>query len=160
MKKGKTNAMRILDKAKVAYEMMSYQADDGKIDGLSVAAKIGKNVDMVYKTLVSQGSSKTYYVFVIPVEAELDLKKAAKAVDEKKIEMIPVKDITKITGYVRGGCSPIGMKKSFSTIIDQQAELLHTIIVSSGMIGMQMELKVDTLLSITKGRLAELVKSQ
>ena len=159
MKKGKTNAMRILDQAKIEYDMMSYQASDGKIDGLAVAEKIGKNVEMVYKTLVSQGSSKAYYVFVIPVFAELDLKKAAKAVDEKKIEMIPVKDMTKVTGYVRGGCSPIGMKKSFSTTIDQQAHFLDTVIVSSGMIGIQIELTVESLLQITKGKLADLVKT-
>ncbi|WP_332692845.1 Cys-tRNA(Pro) deacylase [Halalkalibacter lacteus] len=149
MKKGKTNAMRILDKEKRKYEMLSYKADDGKIDGVSVANKIGKDVASVYKTLVSQGSSKAYYVFVIPVKAELDLKKAAKAAGEKKMEMIPVKDITKITGYVRGGCSPIGMKKSFSTFLDQSASLLDTIIVSGGMIGMQMELKVEDLVGVT-----------
>ncbi|PTY81508.1 YbaK/EbsC family protein, partial [Heyndrickxia sporothermodurans] len=107
MKKGKTNAMRILDKEKITYKMMTYTTDDGKIDGVSVAEKIGREDGVVYKTLISQGSSKAYYVFIIPVDAELDLKKAAKAAEEKKIEMIPVKDIIKVSGYVRGGCSPI-----------------------------------------------------
>ncbi|NRR20343.1 YbaK/EbsC family protein, partial [Brevibacillus sp. MS2.2] len=96
MKQGKTNAMRILDKEKIAYTMLTYATDDGKIDGIAVAQKIGREESVVYKTLISQGTSKSYYVFVIPVEAELDLKKAAKAVGEKKIEMIPVKEITKV----------------------------------------------------------------
>lgn len=158
MKKGKTNAMRILDKEKVEYNIMTYLSEDGKIDGVSVANKIGKDVKTVYKTLVAQSVSKTYYVFIIPVEDELDLKKAAKAAGEKKIEMIPVKDITKVTGYVRGGCSPIGMKKSFPTLLDQQAESLATIIVSGGMIGMQIELDVHSLLAITQATLADISK--
>ncbi|WP_227935295.1 Cys-tRNA(Pro) deacylase [Alkalihalobacillus deserti] len=158
MKKGKTNAMRILEKEKVEYEMLSYRAEDGKIDGISVAKKIDKEVAIVFKTLVAQGSSKAYFVFVVPVEAELDLKKAAKAVGEKKIEMIPVKDITKVSGYVRGGCSPIGMKKLFPTYIDQTAEQLETIIVSGGLIGMQIELKVADLIMITNAQFANLLK--
>jgi Cys-tRNA(Pro)/Cys-tRNA(Cys) deacylase len=115
---------------------------------------------MVYKTLVTQGASKQYYVFVIPVEAELDLKKAAKAAGEKKVEMIAVKDLLKVTGYVRGGCSPIGMKKLYPTFIDQVAEELETIIVSGGKIGFQIEMRVGDLLRITKGRLADLTKSK
>ncbi|TWI54464.1 Cys-tRNA(Pro) deacylase [Halalkalibacter nanhaiisediminis] len=158
MKKAKTNAMRILDKEKIDYKMMTYTSDDGKIDGVSVANKIGKGIEMVYKTLISKGTSKAYYVFVIPVEAELDVKKAAKAAGEKKIEMIPVKDITKVSGYVRGGCSPVGMKKLFSTFIDERAQTLETIIVSGGAIGVQIELKVDNLAEITKGQFADLAK--
>jgi len=150
MKTGKTNAMRILDKEKITYAMLTYSADDGKIDGVSVAEKIGRESGVVYKTLVVQGASKGYYVFVIPVEAELDLKKAAKAVSEKKIEMIPVKDITKVTGYIRGGCSPIGMKKPFPTIIDQHAQALDTMIVSGGQIGVQIEIQPEALLKATK----------
>ncbi|MFF0826566.1 Cys-tRNA(Pro) deacylase [Brevibacillus sp. NPDC003359] len=155
MKQGKTNAMRILDKEKIAYTMLTYATDDGKIDGIAVAQKIGREQNVVYKTLVSQGTSKSYYVFVIPVEAELDLKKAAKAVGEKKIEMIPVKEITKVSGYIRGGCSPVGMKKLFPTVIDQKAEALDTIIVSGGNIGVQIELTPDNLLRATKGTLAD-----
>ncbi|RAT94535.1 Cys-tRNA(Pro) deacylase [Brevibacillus sp. Leaf182] len=155
MKQGKTNAMRILDKEKIAYTMLTYATDDGKIDGIAVAQKIGREESVVYKTLISQGTSKSYYVFVIPVEAELDLKKAAKAVGEKKIEMIPVKEITKVSGYIRGGCSPIGMKKLFPTVIDQQAQSLETIIVSGGNIGVQIEMAVEGLLQATKGSLAD-----
>lgn len=155
MKQGKTNAMRILDKEKIAYTMLTYATDDGKIDGIAVAQKIGREESVVYKTLISQGTSKSYYVFVIPVEAELDLKKAAKAVGEKKIEMIPVKEITKVSGYIRGGCSPIGMKKLFPTVIDQQAQSLETIIVSGGNIGVQIEMAVEGLLQATKGFLAD-----
>ncbi|MDC0759614.1 Cys-tRNA(Pro) deacylase [Brevibacillus sp. AG] len=155
MKQGKTNAMRILDKEKIAYTMLTYATDDGKIDGIAVAQKIGREKNVVYKTLISQGSSKSYYVFVIPVEAELDLKEAAKAVGEKKIEMIPVKEITKVSGYIRGGCSPVGMKKLFPTVIDQRAQSLETIIVSGGNIGVQIEMAVEGLLQATKGSLAD-----
>lgn len=155
MKQAKTNAMRILDKEKIDYTMLTYRTDDGKIDGVSVAQKIGREAGVVYKTLVSQGTSRAYYVFVIPVEAELDLKKAAKVVGEKKIEMIAVKDITAVTGYVRGGCSPVGMKKLFPTVIDSRAEQMERIIVSGGNIGVQIELAVDGLLKATKGRLAD-----
>ncbi|MDM5189050.1 Cys-tRNA(Pro) deacylase [Bacillus sp. DX4.1] len=158
MKKDKTNAMRILDKEKIEYSMMSYNPEDGKIDGISVAQKIGRETREVYKTLISQGSSKAYYVFVIPVEAELNLKTAAKAAGEKKVEMIPVKDITKVSGYVRGGCSPVGMKKLFPTFIDTNARSLETIIVSGGKIGVQIELKVENLIQTTKANFADLIK--
>ncbi len=160
MKKGKTNAMRILEKEKINYQMMSYQADDGKIDGVSVAEKIGREARIVFKTLISQGASKGYYVFVVPVEAELDLKKAANAVGEKKIEMIPVKDITKVSGYIRGGCSPVGMKKLFPTFVDERAQSLETIIVSGGMIGVQIELAVEDLVKVVKAEFADLVKEE
>jgi len=158
MKQGITNAMRILDREKIAYSMLYYRTDDGKIDGISVAHKIGRNAGIVYKTLISQGSTKAYYVFVIPVEAELDLKKAAKAVGEKKIEMIPVKDLLQVSGYVRGGCSPIGMKKLFPTIIDEQAKALDTIIVSGGSIGVQIETQIENLVTATKARFADVTK--
>jgi Cys-tRNA(Pro)/Cys-tRNA(Cys) deacylase len=158
MKKVKTNAMRILDKEKIEYKIMNYRADDGKIDGLSVAQKIGKEEGLVYKTLISQGSSKRYYVFVIPVEAELDLKKAAKVIGEKKVEMIPVKDITNLTGYVRGGCSPIGMKSLFPAFIDEKALSVGTIIVSGGNIGVQIETKVEDLAKAIKAQFANLSK--
>lgn len=160
MKINKTNAMRILDKEKIDYKMMSYSAEDGKIDGISVAQKIGRESGIVYKTLISQGSSKAYYVFVIPVEAELDLKKAAKVVGEKKVEMIPVKEINKVSGYIRGGCSPVGMKKIFPTFFDEAAKLLETIIVSGGSIGVQIELIVEDLVKVTKAQLVDLTKSE
>ncbi|MGC4377515.1 Cys-tRNA(Pro) deacylase [Fictibacillus sp. Mic-4] len=158
MAKGKTNAMRILDRDKIEYSMLSYDSDDGRIDGVSVAEKIGREKEQVYKTLLSQGASKEYYVFVIPVEAELDLKKAARVTGEKKLEMIPVKDITKVSGYIRGGCSPIGMKKLFPTVIHTSAQSLETIIVSGGKIGTQIELKVDDFIQVTNARLEDVIK--
>src|SRR3954468_461620 len=140
MAQSKTNAMRILDAKKVEYDMLTYDNKDGKIDGISVAEKIGKDPKIVYKTLVAQGTSKNILVFVIPVAEELDLKKAAKAAGEKNIEMLPVKDIQKWTGYIRGGCSPIGMKKEYKTFIDESAGAINSIIVSAGKIGVQIVL--------------------
>ena len=132
----KTNAMRMLDRAKIAYVLHTYSPDEG-IDGISVARKLGQPEERVYKTLVTKGKS-THFVFVIPVAAELDLKAAAKAVGEKAVEMIAVKDINKVTGYIRGGCSPVGMKKPFLTVIDETAKSLPAIFVSGGRIGLQM----------------------
>ncbi len=134
----KTNAMRMLDRAKIAYVLHTYSPDEG-IDGISVARKLGQPEERVYKTLVTKGKS-THFVFVIPVAAELDLKAAAKAVGEKAVEMIAVKDINKVTGYIRGGCSPVGMKKPFLTVIDETAKSLPAIFVSGGRIGLQMEI--------------------
>lgn len=134
----KTNAMRMLDKAGVSYTLHTYPSDGG-IDGLSIAAKMGQPVEMVYKTLVTKGKN-AYFVFVIPVAEELNLKAAAKTVGEKAVEMIAVKDINKVTGYIRGGCSPVGMKKQFQTVIDSAAEGLETFYVSGGRIGLQMQL--------------------
>ncbi|PWL82162.1 MAG: Cys-tRNA(Pro) deacylase [Clostridia bacterium] len=134
----KTNAMRMLDRAKTAYVLHTYSPDEG-IDGISVARKLGQPEERVYKTLVTKGKS-THFVFVIPVAAELDLKAAAKAVGEKAVEMIAVKDINKVTGYIRGGCSPVGMKKAFLTVIDETAKSLPAIFVSGGRIGLQMEI--------------------
>ncbi|MBG9549188.1 Cys-tRNA(Pro) deacylase [Cytobacillus firmus] len=158
MAKGKTNAMRMLDAQKVVYELITYESQDGKVDGVSVAEKIGKNPEAVYKTLVAQGGSKQIFVFIVPVTEELDLKKAAKAAGEKKVEMIPVKDIQKLTGYIRGGCSPVGMKKLYPSFIDAKSEELDLIIVSGGKIGMQMELKVDDLQKAIGAKLADLIK--
>lgn len=154
----KTNAMRILEQKNIRYNMNTYDSKDGKIDGISVAEKIGKDPATVYKTLVSQGSSGNYYVFVIPVAEELDMKKAARAADEKKVEMIMVKDIQKVTGYIRGGCSPVGMKKEYRTFIDSSAESLENIIVSGGRIGTQIELKVEEFRKAVKAELHDLIK--
>ncbi len=154
----KTNAMRILDAKKVSYEMLTYDNKDGKIDGVSVAEKVGKDPKDVYKTLVAQGASKNVYVFVIPVAEELDLKKAAKAADEKNIEMLPVKDIQKWTGYIRGGCSPIGMKKEYKTFIDESARQVNSIIVSAGKIGVQIVLDPVQLTEITKADIVPIIK--
>lgn len=148
----KTNAMRILDRAGISYNAYTYDHSDGLIDGISVAKKMGQSVEQVYKTLVAQGTSREYYVFVIPVAEELDLKRAARAVSEKAIEMIKVKDINKITGYIRGGCSPIGMKKEYKTVLDSSCKVLDTLIVSAGKIGHQIELSPNDLIGLIHGR--------
>lgn len=154
----KTNAMRILDKEKITYKIINYDVDDGVIDGISVAIKTGKMTSEVYKTLVAQGNSKEYYVFVIPVDKELDLKKAANVVKEKKIEMLQVKDLLPTTGYIRGGCSPIGMKKLFKTFFQEDMSSLETITISGGKIGTQIELAPQHLLRLAKGEKADLIK--
>ena len=159
MAQGKTNAMRMLDAKKMTYNVMTYNNDDGQIDGVSVAKKIGRDTRVVYKTLVTQGLTKSLYVFVIPVEAELDLKKAAKAAGEKKLEMLPVKDIQKWTGYIRGGCSPIGMKKLYPTFIDESAAELSSIVVSGGKIGMQIELSVADLQTVAEAVMHDVRKT-
>lgn len=159
MSQVKTNAMRILDAKKVPYEILTYDNKDGKIDGVSVAEKIGRNPKEVYKTLVAQGTSNNIYVYVIPVAAELDLKKAAKAAAEKKIEMVPVKDIQKWTGYIRGGCSPIGMKKEYQTFIDESCLQIGSIIVSAGKIGVQIVLAPAKLKELTNAEIINLIKN-
>jgi Cys-tRNA(Pro)/Cys-tRNA(Cys) deacylase len=156
-KTAKTNAMRLLDAQQIPYGMLSYEVKDGKIDGISVAGKIGKPLEAVYKTLVTQGHSGELYVFVIPVAAELDLKKAAKAAGEKKIEMVHVKDIQKYTGYIRGGCSPIGMKKHYVTFVDESAATLDEVIVSAGRIGTQIVLAPGDLLKAADANYADLI---
>ena len=153
----KTNAMRLLDKEKIQYKVHTYENKDGLIDGISVAQKIGLPLEKVYKTLVTQGHSKNYYVFIIPVAAELDLKAAARSVGDKSVEMIHVKDINKITGYIRGGCSPVGMKKEYKTVIDSSCESLDTIIVSAGKIGFQVELTPKDLLEIINGTTEKII---
>lgn len=153
----KTNAVRLLDSQKIDYSLHEYEAPDGFLDGVSVAMATGFEPERVFKTLVTQGTSREFYVCVIPVTHELDLKKAAKHFGEKKIEMIPAKDITKITGYIKGGCSPLGMKKQFRTTIDQNAEKFDKIVVSAGKVGLQMELPVADLIKMLKANLADLV---
>ncbi|HFD2050410.1 Cys-tRNA(Pro) deacylase [Clostridium perfringens] len=157
-KKLKTNAMRILDSKKVSYEMLSYESEDGKIDGISVAHKIGVDEKNVFKTLVAQGTSKELYVFVIPVAEELDLKSAAKIAGEKKVDMIPVKDILKHTGYIRGGCSPIGLRRPYKTFIHESAKKLDFMIVSAGKIGHQIKLKPNDLVNVVEGKFEFLIK--
>ncbi|ELQ0171377.1 Cys-tRNA(Pro) deacylase [Clostridium perfringens] len=157
-KKLKTNAMRILDSKKVPYEMLSYESEDGKIDGISVAHKIVVDEKNVFKTLVAQGTSKELYVFVIPVAEELDLKNAAKIAEEKKVEMIPVKDILKHTGYIRGGCSPIGLRRPYKTFIHESAKDLDFMIVSAGKIGHQIKLNPNDLVEVVSGKFENLIK--
>lgn len=148
----KTNAMRLLDQAKISYNIFNYDPN-GEIDGISVAHKIGKPVEQVFKTLVTQGASKNHFVFVIPVHQELNLKAAARAVGEKSIEMIKVADITKVTGYIRGGCSPIGMKKPFKTVLHDSCSSLEKIIVSAGKIGYQIEIAPSDLITMIDGKI-------
>jgi len=158
MKKfNKTNAMRILDSMNIGYDYMTYESEDGKIDGVAVAHKTGQNPEAVFKTLVSVGHSSEFYVFCVPVEYELDLKKAATASNEKSIEMLPLKELTKNTGYIRGGCSPIGMKKHYKTFIDESALLQEKILVSAGTIGIQIIIKPDDLIKAADASYADLI---
>ena len=140
MAQAKTNAQRMLEKEKIPYLAHTYETEDGHIDGVSVAHKMGIDPAVVFKTLVTRGASRGNYVFVVPVALELNLKAAARAVGEKSVEMIAVKEITPLTGYIRGGCSPIGMKKHYPTVVDESARLLERMIVSAGRIGDQIEL--------------------
>ena len=154
----KTNVMRILDKAKVAYIPQYYSHDDGLIDAVSVAAKLGQPVERVFKTLVTRGSSRNFFVFVIPAAGELNLKAAARAVGEKSIEMIHVSEINAVTGYIRGGCSPIGMKKVFRTTLDESALACPTVMISAGKIGTQVELAPADLLALVRGSTAAIAQ--
>ena len=144
----KTNVMRLLEQAGIAYAAHYYDPDQG-IDGLSVARSLGQDPDAVFKTLVTQGKSRAFYVFVIPVGATLNLRRAAGACGEKAVDMIPQKLLLPNTGYIHGGCSPIGMKKAYPTLIDETAQLYDTICVSAGRIGAQVELSPDDLCRIT-----------
>lgn len=152
-KKVKTNALRKLDQKKISYETFTYSIEDDQVDGITVANKIGQPVEEVYKTLVLQGKN-SYYVAVIPVEATLNIKAISKVVGEKKLEMLAVKDLEKTTGYIRGGCSPVGMKKQFPTVIDASAQALETIIVSAGQIGIQMKVNVDELVQLINAKVS------
>lgn len=152
----KTNVMRILEKNKIPYTPHEYPHGKEAVDGETVAALMKQNPGQVFKTLVTKGHGGDYFVFVLPVKRELDLKKAAKSVGEKSVEMIHVKDILKITGYVRGGCSPVGMKKSYRTTFHQSALDIDSIIVSAGKIGFQIELEPKALIDLTKAQTADI----
>ena len=152
----KTNVMRVLDKEKISYSAHVYDPDPTK-SGEEIAASIGEDPDKVFKTLVTQGKSNSYYVFVIPVTQELDLKKAAKAADEKSISMIKQKELLTLTGYVHGGCSPIGMKKQFKTFIHETAKNYKTIFVSAGKVGCQIEIAPDDLMKVAKCEIADII---
>lgn len=158
-KETKTNAMRKLDTLHISYTEHQYDASDGHIDGVAVATKCGLDPDQVFKTLVTQGNDRNFYVFVIPVREELDLKKCAKAAQVKSVEMIHVKDLLKTTGYIRGGCSPVGMKKEFSTFFDETMVLFDTVYVSGGRIGTQIEISPDDLIRVTNGTLTALTRN-
>ena len=156
-KEVKTNAMRILDRMKIPYEHYTYECEEF-VDGIHIADTLGLPYEKVYKTLVTVGNSKNYFVFVIPIAEELDLKAAAKSVGEKSVEMIHVKDIQTITGYIRGGCTAIGMKKQFVTRIDKSAEMLEKIIVSGGRIGSQLEVNPIDLAKACNAEFANIIR--
>ncbi len=152
----KTNAMRFLEKSGIEYELLTYECDEFK-DGVTVANLLGQSHDEVFKTLVGKGKSGNYYCFVIPVACELDLKKAAKSVGEKSAELLPVKDLTKVTGYIRGGCTPIGMKKQFVTVFHETAELLEKFHISGGKPGTQLRLSPIKLAEKINGKFTDII---
>lgn len=154
----KTNVMRILDKKNIQYSVTTYDTSDGKIDGVSVAEKVNRNKEEVFKTLVATSHSKNLYVFLIPVAEELDLKKSAKAVGEKSVEMLKSKDLLPSTGYIHGGCSPIGMKKEYKTIINESAKVLNEIVFSAGKIGYQINIEILELEKALNFTYADVIK--
>ena len=156
-KEEKTNVMRILEQKKIAYTAHSYPHEEGvAVDGVTVAESMGQNPEQVFKTLLARGG-KNFYVFDIPVADELDLKKAAKAVGEKSIEMVAVKELLPLTGYVRGGCSPVGMKKLYPTVFHNSVENLSSVIVSAGKIGYQVEVAPHDLLTLVRAQTADII---
>ncbi|MBO5959545.1 MAG: Cys-tRNA(Pro) deacylase [Lentisphaeria bacterium] len=155
----KTNAIRLLENGGIPFQFYEYDVSDGRIDGKSIAEKIGESHDQVFKTLVTQAPpGKDYFVFVVPASGELDLKKAAKACGRKSIEMIPQKMLFPLTGYIHGGCSPVGMKKLFPTYIDETAILFDKICVSGGRIGTNLGVKPDDLASFIQAQFVDLTK--
>lgn len=159
MKIQKTNAMRMLDSAKIPYEIYTYEHGKDAVDGVSVAAMLHQDPDAVFKTLVTISNTKEYAVFVVPVAHELDLKKCAKAIGAKSVEMIPVKDINKITGYIRGGCSPIGMKKQYRTTFHESCLLYDRIMFSGGKIGLQIAMSPNACIDLIHAGTADIIKN-
>ena len=155
-KEEKTNVMRVLEQKGIPFTAHAYDHEEGvAVDGVTVARMLNQDPECVFKTLVARGASKGIYVFCIPVAESLDLKKAARAVGEKSIEMVAVKEINSLTGYVRGGCSPVGMRKQYPTVFHETAEIIDTIMVSAGKIGAQVELAPDALIDLVGGTLAD-----
>lgn len=154
----KTNAMRLLDAAGISYSMASYEYDESDLSGVHAAQELGVSEEEVFKTLVTRGDGNSFFVFVIPVAESLDLKKAAKASGNKSIEMIHVREMLDITGYMRGGCSPIGMKKAFPTFIDETAELCDKIYFSAGKRGVQIILEPEILAEVSNAQFCDLIK--
>ena len=153
----KTNVARLLDKAKIAYELIPYEVDENDLSAVHVAASLGENIEQVFKTLVLHGDKSGYFVCVIPGEHEVDLKMAAKVSGNKKCDLIPMKELLPLTGYIRGGCSPIGMKKLFRTTIHETAQNFPTILCSAGKIGHQLELSLDSLRQVVPFQLADII---
>lgn len=158
MRMTKTNALRMLDKAKIPYRTIEYEVDEAHICGEDVALKTGLPLEQVFKTIVLKGEKKGYVVFCLPVNKELNLKKAAAAIQDKRVELLPVKDLLKTTGYIRGGCSPVGMKKKFPTYFDYTAEHLDEISVSAGVRGCQMILNAKELVKYTDAVLVDVTE--
>ena len=157
-KQKKTNVMRILDQKKIPYTAKEYPHEEGvAVDGMTVAKSLGQEPGSVFKTLVTRGASGEYYVFDIPVAENLDLKKAAKAVGEKSIAMLPQKELLPLTGYVHGGCSPVGMKKQFPTVFHETVNELDLIAVSAGKIGHQVQVKPADLLNLLRAKTADVI---
>lgn len=155
----KTNAMRFLEKKKIEYTVQTYECEEF-IDGIHTAEKLGQPLEETFKTLVAHGKSGSYYCFLLPVALELDLKKAAKSVGEKSVELLHVKDITAVTGYVRGGCTPIGTKKQFMTVIHSSAEPMELFYISGGRIGTQIRLSPQALVKAIRGKFEDIVLQQ
>ena len=154
----KTNAMRMLDAAKIPYEVLTYEVDENDLSGVHIAEQLDLPMDMVFKTLVAKGDKTGHLVFCIPVDREIDLRPAAALTGNKKIEMVHVKDLLGLTGYIRGGCSPIGMKKKFSTYFDATAADHEKITVSAGVRGAQLLIDRATLVDFVGGRLINIAK--
>lgn len=152
----RTNALRLAECAGLAYEAMEYDISDGAIDGLSVARKLGRPPEEVFKTLVAEAPGHEHFVFIVPAAAELDLKKAAAAAGRKSIELIPLRELLPLTGYVHGGCSPLGMKKSFPTFIDETAVLYDTILVSGGKVGLNIAVAPEKLAAVIGAEFADI----
>ncbi len=157
MTEHKTNVMRLLDRNRIEYAAKEYPHTDVPVDGVTAAELIGEDVSHVFKTLVARGASKRIYVFDIPATSELDLKKAARSVGEKSVAMVQVKELTALTGYVRGGCSPVGMKKQYTTVFHSTAAELSTVIVSAGRIGTMVELAPADLIGLVRGNYADII---
>jgi len=157
MKINKTNVARLLDKAKVPYKLIPYEVDENDLSATHVAEQLGENVEQVFKTLILQGDKSGYFVCIIPGADEVDLKKAAKASGNKSCQMLPMKELLPLTGYIRGGCSPIGMKKSFPTYLHLTAENFEKIYISAGIRGLQLLISPQHLLKQTRGALSDLV---
>ena len=158
MKQKKTNAIRILDSQAIAYSVNTYDISTHHMDGEHVAQKVGVDPDHVYKTLVLENAAHEHFVFIIPVNKTLDMKTAAQSVTEKKLNLMPLEQLKKVTGYIRGGCSPIGMKRQFPTVIDQNAQALDSIYISGGDRGVQINIRVKDLIAVTQAQVMHIIQ--
>ena len=156
-KQNKTNAARLLDQQKIAYELISYQVDENDLGAEHIAAQLGEDIQQVFKTLVLLGDKTGYFVCVVPGNNEIDLKKAAKATANKKCDLIPMKELLPLTGYIRGGCSPIGMKKAFPTYYHSSIETFEFVYVSAGVRGLQFKINPHDLIRVSRGQVCDLI---